>query len=119
MTTIADRITERLGELGWSERELSRRTRALDPARGVSDSFVRNLRSAKALSPKVDTVTLVADALGVRYEWLAHGAGPKWPDAGSDPERQLLELFRGLPDAERDAVLRVLEATRAPTRRTG
>jgi transcriptional regulator with XRE-family HTH domain len=119
MSGIASRINERLDELGWSQRELSRRTRARDPQLGVSESFVTNLKAGKAASPKVNTLTLVADVLGVRYGWLAHGEGEKL-SSQTDRERELLDLFRAMDsDEDKDAVLRVLGAHAGRSRRAG
>lgn len=66
--TLASRIKERLEKLGLSERKASLEA-------GLSDSFLRNIREGKSLSPRIDTLEKIAEILQTNAQWLISGQG--------------------------------------------
>ena len=66
--SLASRIKERLEKLGKSERKASLEA-------GLSDSFLRNIREGKSLSPRIDTLEKIADILKTNAQWLMSGEG--------------------------------------------
>ncbi|UXM95389.1 helix-turn-helix transcriptional regulator [Bartonella sp. HY329] len=68
MGNLASRIKQRLEKLGKSERKASLEA-------GLSDSFLRNIREGKSLSPRIDTLEKIADVLQTRAHWLISGEG--------------------------------------------
>lgn len=68
MKTLADRINERMSELGMTQDELARKA-------GISQSAVHKLCSGKALQTR--KLLQIADALNVQPQWLAYGLLPK------------------------------------------
>lgn len=68
MGNLANRIKQRLDRLGKSERKASLEA-------GLSDSFLRNIREGKSLSPRIDTLEKIADVLKTHAQWLISGEG--------------------------------------------
>lgn len=68
MKTLADRINERMSELGMTQDELARKA-------GISQSAVHKLCSGKALQTR--KLLQIAAALKVQPQWLAYGLQPK------------------------------------------
>lgn len=92
----------------------------------MSQSTIQNIESKRNRSS--GSLVQIADALGVRPEWLATGQEPMTseearyiPPVGTvnlslEPpltprERALLDLFHGLTPEQQDAALRDLETT--------
>lgn len=72
---IGQRILSILQTKGWSQRELARR------AGLPSQTHVNTLIKQTGDSASVATVRKIAEALGVRPEWLTSGEGDEQPDA--------------------------------------
>lgn len=68
MDSLADRIRFRLEQLGKTERKASLEA-------GLSDSFLRNIRERKSLSPRIDTLEKIAHVLQTTAHWLISGEG--------------------------------------------
>lgn len=68
MATFADRAREVMEAKGLGSNELNR-------AMGKDMGFMSNLLKRKA--PQIDTMQLLAKALGVHLEWLTTGRGPR------------------------------------------
>ncbi|WP_246708085.1 helix-turn-helix transcriptional regulator [Bartonella sp. HY038] len=66
--SLAGRIKQRLEKLGKSERKASLEA-------GLSDSFLRNIREGKSLSPRIDTLEKIAVVLQTTAQWLMNGEG--------------------------------------------
>src|SRR5688572_14883471 len=95
--TLADRIRDRLEELGLSARAASLKA-------GGSDGMIRNILIGVSENPRGDTLTKIAKVLEVSPEWLLTGEGPSAPGTRrSDvrpadlPYTQLGQLPRDLP----------------------
>lgn len=74
--------------------------------------------------PNVDNMTRLAVVFNVRFDWLANGRGPMTygpddADGGNEPvalkgqlppdQRELLKLFRSLPEGKQDAVMALIK----------
>lgn len=68
---IADRLTQRLRQVGWSRRELARRAWGKDDAK-VSNTLA-SLRAGSEVA--LSTLTELATALDVSIEWFVYGRG--------------------------------------------
>lgn len=66
--TVANRV-----KLARDVRGLSRY--ALAGETGLSNSYFYHLEHGKIESPTIGTLRLIADALGVSFDWLAFGKG--------------------------------------------
>ena len=81
---------------------------------GVSQSSVHQWEAGKA-EPTTNNLSLIAQALSVRFEWLATGFGDMLPSEltqtenlvswHSSEEIQILELIKQLPKSKRDALI--------------
>lgn len=73
---LADRVQLMRKRRGWSQKELAARA-------GLSNAYVGMLERAGEMqgavinNPTLAAVEALADALGVKPEWLAFGVGPK------------------------------------------
>ncbi|MFT4129939.1 helix-turn-helix domain-containing protein [Labrys sp. (in: a-proteobacteria)] len=86
--TIADRIKERLTDLGLDPTPTSK-------AAGLSDSAIRNILEGKSKSPRGQTVRAIARALDTTSEWLEEERGPKEaPRAEAQDEIALAPIDR-------------------------
>lgn len=77
MTTIADRIRQRLEATGKTAHAASLEA-------GGSPSLIPNILNGRSSNPRVDTLDKIAEVLGTTGEWLMYGAGqvaPVKPDA--------------------------------------
>lgn len=111
---IGSRIKNLREERGYSQGELARRV-------GVTQPTVSDWENNKT-EPTVDNLRILATELDVFFEWLATGRGAKQfsPQANQPPseyrverappagEARLLEIFRRLPDARREALVEFL-----------
>lgn len=74
---IGDRVAAKMAELGWSEGELSRRSKVPQPT-------VHRIITGESKSPKQPNVESIAKALGVSVEYLWYGGDIKdMPPAGA------------------------------------
>ncbi|MBW7901686.1 MAG: helix-turn-helix transcriptional regulator [Rhodocyclaceae bacterium] len=111
---IGLRIKKLREERGYSQGELARRV-------GVTQPTVSDWENNRT-EPTVDNLRLLAVEFDVFFEWLTTGRGQRRfvPMAGEpvaeyrverqppEDETQLLNLFRRLPDARRQALLEFL-----------
>lgn len=75
----------------------------------VDQSTISKLLKGKVSNPGLDLLLSLAHALGVSLDWLA--TGEMWQPGALDPaEAALVELFRSLPEADRDPLLRIVRA---------
>ena len=75
---IADRLSERLREKGLGYEDFQRRVReASDGARGTSYGSIWAYANGRVSEPRPRVVRAMADVLGVTYEWLMTGRGPR------------------------------------------
>lgn len=81
MTTLAERIQQRLEATGKSARSASLEA-------GLSDAFVRNILKGKADSPRGENLAKLARVLGTSMNWLLNGSGE--PETGRDPNLGVL-----------------------------
>lgn len=111
---IGLRIKNLREERGYSQGELARRV-------GVTQPTVSDWENNKT-EPAVDNLRILATELDVFFEWLATGRGPRQysPQVNQTPDKyrierpppvdevHLLELYRRLPGARREALLEFL-----------
>ena len=83
VTEIASRIREAAKEKGLSLRELARRCGMNSPSQ-ISQTL--NNLEVKPLAIRIETLDPIAQALGVRLEWLLVGQQPRDVGAAIDPE---------------------------------
>lgn len=62
----SERLRRRLRHLGWTQRELSRRT-------GISEDKIRKYHQGIIDNPRGDVLTKLAKSLNVSLIWLEHG----------------------------------------------
>jgi transcriptional regulator with XRE-family HTH domain len=72
MSNLAQRIEQRLTDLGMSQKQLAQRC-------GVSAPAVNDWLTGKTKSLKASTLLKAAKALGVSPQWLESGVGVKSP----------------------------------------
>ena len=77
MSTLADRIKERLLATGLSNAQLAKAAKVRQPT-------AHNWGSGKTKAIKGEPLLAAAIALGVNPKWLATGQGPKFPAELSD-----------------------------------
>jgi hypothetical protein len=98
MPVILARIEPLMAEKGLSAMALS-----LEATQGRSKDLIRNWQRAvskgEEVSARLDSITAVADALGVSDVWLATGQGSN--DAITEEERALLAAYRAIPEPRR------------------
>lgn len=75
MSTLADRIQDRLEATGLKNAQLA-------AAAGVRPPTAHNWGSGKTNAIKGEPLLAAAAALGVTPKWLATGRGPKFPEQG-------------------------------------
>jgi transcriptional regulator with XRE-family HTH domain len=76
--SLARRLTSALDEKGWGYEDFHRRVRdAAHGARGTSYGSVWSYVNGKVSEPRAPVVLAMAEVLGVTYEWLATGDGPR------------------------------------------
>lgn len=69
MSDMAERIRQRLRELGTNANAASMRATG-------SPSTIQNILLGRSANPRADTIARIADALDCRPEWLLTGNGP-------------------------------------------
>jgi transcriptional regulator with XRE-family HTH domain len=105
---LSRRLAGALQDKGWGYEDFHQRVRtAADGARGSSYGSVWSYVNGKVAEPRPRIVRAMADVLGVTYEWLATGDGPKTREelarSGSTPRAAAL-------DAGADRLARLLAA---------
>ena len=78
--TLADRIRQRIKELGTTAHAVS-----MAATDGRSKDLVANIYAGKSRNPRGDTLTKLADQLGVTMDWLLHGDGEPPPPVLDSP----------------------------------
>ncbi|MBY5942802.1 LexA family transcriptional regulator [Halomonas sp. DP5N14-9] len=68
METLGERLRRKLNELGWSEGELSRRSKVKQPT-------IHRIMSGQSKDPRQGNIEKLAFALGVDATWLRNGKG--------------------------------------------
>jgi transcriptional regulator with XRE-family HTH domain len=121
--TLSRRLASRLEEKGWGYEDFHRRVRdAADGARGSSYGSVWSYVNGKVAEPRPQIVRAMAEVLGVTYEWLVTGEGPRTAeevartrtpksaarDEGSHRLARLLEAMEGARERLPDPPARLL-----------
>lgn len=106
MIKFSERLDEALKKRDVSPAELARRI-------GVNEGAISNYRRGR-YSPKQNRVEEIATALGVSIAWLMGADVPMYKEKSSpelsEEEKELLELFRSLPEDKQKMVLEMLKA---------
>lgn len=109
--TLGQRIKQRRKEVGLSQSRLSK-------AAGVSDSSI-SLWESDTTAPRGQNLHKLASALQCSPTWILFGDEDKAPSTPIEPseqsqineeERELLQLYRSLPESEQQAQLQNLRA---------
>lgn len=66
MAHWSERLTKRLKQLGWTQRELARRT-------SLDEALIRKYHQGSVDKPRGDALAKISKALGVSVIWLEHG----------------------------------------------
>ena len=112
--TIGDRIFERLGEIGMTQKEFSEKT-------GISQSTISEWKS-KRTNPTSEKIMIICDTLNVTPQWILSGSsktgnrGNELPWYVIDRSTELGRLvsgYRELDEKQRARVMGYLEALRA------
>lgn len=105
---LADRLSERLRERGWGYEDFHRKVRdASGGVRGTSYGSVWAYANGKIQEPRPRVVRAMAEVLGVTYDWLMTGRGPRTVQEAARTEPRT----RPAGDRPRvDRVARLLEA---------
>jgi hypothetical protein len=81
----------------------------------LSGGYMTSLKKGKIVLPGVEVVSMLADYLGVSFEWLARGRGPMLSDPETSRDSGLeavLDFARRVMRAREDAVAAVLKRHR-------
>lgn len=104
---LKTRLRQRIAQKGLSMRRVAELA-------DVSDSYLSQIATGKSKKPTAERLGRVALVLDTTLNWLQTGEGPEDLPASTEEERELLALFRQIPENQRDhgmAVLRALAAT--------
>lgn len=75
--TLVTRLKQAMQERGFNAKSLSE-------ASGINQTGVRDIIKERSKNPRMDTIVKIADALGVRHEWLMSGFGAMYvPEQGN------------------------------------
>ena len=80
MVTIGERIAGRRAQAGWTQGELAQRA-------GVSPGTIRQIEADGVRNPGVVTLSGIARALGLRFEYVRTGQQPMLDTAGEAHDR--------------------------------
>lgn len=98
---LKDRVRAARLSAGFSQSELARRIH-------VRPSAINHIESGRNTTVKAETLTRIAKACTVSVYWLDEGVGHMTPEARVTPEEaEVLSIFRGLNDGNRDTWLLV------------
>ncbi|OAT15284.1 Cro/C1 family helix-turn-helix protein [Buttiauxella gaviniae ATCC 51604] len=109
--TLGQRIRQRRKDIGLSQSKLSK-------AAGVSDSSI-SLWESDTTAPRGENLHKLASVLQCSPTWILFGDEDKAPGEPvaqdeqlqiSDEERELLQLYRSLPESEQQAQIQNLRA---------
>ncbi|HHA2246065.1 helix-turn-helix domain-containing protein [Enterobacter ludwigii] len=109
--TLGQRIRQRRKQIGLSQNKLSK-------AAGVSDSSI-SLWESDTTAPRGENLHKLAVILQCSPTWILFGDEDKTPEEPlspsdqqkmTDEERELLHLFRSLPESEQQAQMQNLRA---------
>lgn len=109
--TLGQRIRQRRKQIGLSQNKLSK-------AAGVSDSSI-SLWESDTTAPRGENLHKLAAILQCSPTWILFGDEDKTPEEPlspsdqqqmTDEERELLHLFRSLPESEQQAQMQNLRA---------
>lgn len=109
--TLGQRIRQRRKDIGLSQSKLSK-------AAGVSDSSI-SLWESDTTAPRGENLHKLATVLQCSPTWILFGDEDKAPGEPvaqderlqiSDEERELLQLYRSLPESEQQAQIQNLRA---------
>ena len=112
--TIGDRIFERLGEIGMTQKEFSEKT-------GIPQSTISEWKS-KRTNPTSEKIMIICDTLNVTPEWILSGSSktgnrgnelPWYVIDRSTELGRLVSQYRELNEKQRARVMGYLEALRA------
>ena len=113
--SIGERILELRKDLGYTQVEFGKMVRC-------SGATISTSESGKT-TPDKQTLQLIADKCGVRFEWLAEGILPKYPpdsetdiaivtralEGQSEAKKQLIRIIAEMPDDLADAIIAYME----------
>lgn len=113
--SVGERIHELRKELGYTQIEFGKMVRC-------SGATISTSESGKT-TPDNQTLQLIADKCGVRYEWLAEGTLPKYPpeadndivlitramEGQSEGKKRLMRLIAEMPDDLADAFVAFMD----------
>lgn len=113
--SIGDRIYELRKELGYTQVEFGKMVRC-------SGATISTSESGKT-TPDKQTLQLIANACGVRFEWLAEGTLPKYPpdsetdiaivtralEGQSEAKKLLIRIIAEMPDDLADAIIAYMD----------
>lgn len=98
---IGKRVRELRLSLGLTQTQLAKRA-------GVTQGTISNLERADSTYVLGPTLAGLSEALNTNVEFLTSGQGAPGPAVHAErSEAELLQVFRNLSDADRDALLRV------------
>ena len=112
--TIGDRIFERLGEIGMTQKEFSEKT-------GISQSTISEWKS-KRTNPTSEKIMIICDTLNVTPEWILSGSSktgnrgnelPWYVIDRSTELGRLVSQYRELDEKQRARVMGYLQAEKA------
>lgn len=99
---IKERITQLRKERKWSLSKLAKET-------GISETAVYNWYNEKNYTPSRDAIEDVCGAFGIT---LAEFYANIDEDKLSESELQLLQLFRDMPDTQKETVITIVKSLR-------
>ena len=99
-TGLLRRIEERLTQLHLSAEAASKRAK-------LSRDFIRNLRSEKSISPRVESLRRLAIALECSLAFLLEIDAPA--RLMTPEEEHVLHIYRQLPDRDRQLLTTIFE----------
>jgi transcriptional regulator with XRE-family HTH domain len=116
MLSMSSRIRRARAAAKFSQAQLAELT-------GVKRSAVAQWEGTDCTSPNVEHLAQIAISTGVRFEWLATGRGPAFPDgkefefaanihdfAQDETETRVLGYLRRMPERKRQLACMILEA---------
>ena len=113
--SIGERIHELRKDLGYTQVEFGKMVRC-------SGATISTSESGKT-TPDNQTLQLIADKCGVRYEWLVNGELPKYPpeakddiaivtralEGQSEAKKLLIRIIAEMPDDLADAIIAYMD----------
>ena len=102
MSTFAERLELARKEKGITQKWLSEQIR-------ITDAYMSQMSTGKRI-PAERTMQDLADALGVNYEWLANGNGPKKPDLSREEEiaEVVATILKEEPGSTKERIIKII-----------